>query len=167
MRIKILPLATSQIAHLCNQLNHVSTANIQCHVLKSISDHYSPKIKLFLQKNAKISNAWVTALEPPCLLRQGALPPDPLALAAGGLCPQTPKTAPPLRISGYAPALSSCVLMRESYPQVSELPFQILSELPFQISDICNNIPLQERLFSSCTCQKRKYEIKGKLKTNP
>ena len=47
---------------------------------------------------------------------QGAPPPDPRASGGWGLCPQTPslrrlglrpqalKTAPPLRISGYAPA---------------------------------------------------------------
>ena len=33
----------------------------------------------------------------------GAPPRDPRASGGWGLCPQTPKTAPPLRISGYAP----------------------------------------------------------------
>ena len=33
----------------------------------------------------------------------GAPPPDPRASGGWGLCPQTPNTAPPLRISGYAP----------------------------------------------------------------
>ena len=51
-------------------------------------------MKLFLQKNARFSSA---------------LPPNPQSPAAGGsaLRPQTPigpQTAPPLRISGYAPA---------------------------------------------------------------
>ena len=49
-----------------------------------------PKIKLFLQKMQNFR-----ALE--------AKPPDPRASGGWGLCPQTPKTAPPLRISGYAP----------------------------------------------------------------
>ena len=33
----------------------------------------------------------------------GAPPPNPRASRGWGLCPHTPKTAPPLRISGYAP----------------------------------------------------------------
>ena len=68
-------------------------------------------MKLFLQKNAKFSS----------LRRLGALLPDPQSPAAGGfaprpslvsggwgLRPQTPQTAPPLRISGYAPV---CVML--------------------------------------------------------
>ena len=53
-----------------------------------IFNQNSPKMKLFLQKNAKFSSAGGNAPRPPRLRR---------------LCPQTPKTAPPLRISGYAP----------------------------------------------------------------
>ena len=34
----------------------------------------------------------------------GAEPLNPRASGGCGLCPQTPKTAPPLRVSGYAPA---------------------------------------------------------------
>ena len=34
----------------------------------------------------------------------GAPPPDPRAFGGWGLCPQTPKTAPPSRISANAPA---------------------------------------------------------------
>ena len=34
----------------------------------------------------------------------GAEPPDPRASGGWGLCPQTPILAPPLQISGYAPA---------------------------------------------------------------
>ena len=49
----------------------------------------SPKIKLFLKKKiAKFSSA-------------GAPPPDPRASGSWGLCPQAPKAAPQLRISGY------------------------------------------------------------------
>ena len=66
---------------------------------------------LFLQKNAKFSNAGGSAPRPPCLQRLGALPPNPqppaprplLASGGWGLRPQTPILAPPLRISGYAP----------------------------------------------------------------
>ena len=72
-------------------------------------------MKLFLQKNAKFSSAGGSAPRPPCLRRLGALPLNPQPPAAGGfppgphwppaagLRPQTPQTAPPLRISGYAP----------------------------------------------------------------
>ena len=38
---------------------------------------YSPKIKLFLKKNAKFSSAGGSAPKPPCLRRLGVLPPDP------------------------------------------------------------------------------------------
>ena len=58
---------------------------------KSIISYYnSPKIKLFLQKNAKFSS-------------DGGSVPRPLASGGWGLRPQTPKIAPPMRISGYAP----------------------------------------------------------------
>ena len=55
-----------------------------------IFNQNSPKIKLFLQKNAKFSSAGGSAPRPPCLRRLGALPPDP-------------QNSSPLRISGYAP----------------------------------------------------------------
>ena len=61
-------------------------------------------MKLFLQKNAKFSSAGGSAPRPPCVRRLGALPPNPQPPAAGAL-PQDPKNSPPLRISGYAPAL--------------------------------------------------------------
>ena len=47
-------------------------------------------MKLFLQKNAKLSSAGGSASRPHCLRRLDAPPP--------------PNTAPQLRISGYAPA---------------------------------------------------------------
>ena len=43
---------------------------------------YSPKIKLFLKKNAKFSSAG------------GSAPRPPIASGSWGLRPQTPKTAP-------------------------------------------------------------------------
>ena len=49
-------------------------------------------MKLFLQKNAKFSSAG------------GFAPRPPLASGGWGLRPLTPQTAPPLRISGNAPA---------------------------------------------------------------
>ena len=66
-------------------------------------------MKLFLQKNAKFSSAGGYASTPPCLLRLGALAPNPqppvvggfasrppLASGGWGLRPQKPNTAPPI-----------------------------------------------------------------------
>ena len=78
------------------------------HVLKSLFfNQNSPKMKLFLQKNAKFLSVGGSTPKPPCLRRLGALPPNPQPPAAGcfaprpplasgglGLRPQTPKTAP-------------------------------------------------------------------------
>ena len=50
----------------------------------------SPKIKLFLQKDAKCLYAGGVAPRPPCLLKLGAL----------GAPPPDPQNSPPLRISG-------------------------------------------------------------------
>ena len=52
-------------------------------------------MKLFFKKNAKFSSAG------------GFAPRPPLASGCSGLRPQTPKTALPLRISGYAPGYTS------------------------------------------------------------
>ena len=99
----------------------------------------------------------------------GAPPQTPMPSAAGGIAPRllppaaegfapNAKNSPPMRISGYAPALSSSV-------QSATNPTHKYSNCFFKYyTYICNNIPLQERLFSSCTYQKRKHEIKRKLK---
>ena len=53
------------VAHQCNQLNHVNLS-ISMPRFKSIVFYYnSPKIKLFLQKNAKFSSAERWGLCPP------------------------------------------------------------------------------------------------------
>ena len=62
---------------------------------------YSPKIKLFLQKNAKFLSVWGSAPVPPAA--GGLAPRSPLAFVSWDLCPQNPQTAHSLRISGYAP----------------------------------------------------------------
>ena len=63
-RAKILPLATFHTAHLCKQFNQICITNFYA----TFQTHYfyqnSSKIKLFLKKNAKFSNA-------------GDPPPDP------------------------------------------------------------------------------------------
>ena len=63
------------------------------YVLKALFFYQNnPKIKLFLQKNAKFSSAG------------GKAPIPPLASGGWGLRAQNPNTAPPpLQISGYAP----------------------------------------------------------------
>ena len=65
-------------------------------------------MKLFLQKNAKLSSAGGSAPRPPSLRRLGALPPNPQPPATLPPDPHWPpaaggNTAPPLRISGSAP----------------------------------------------------------------
>ena len=56
-RIEVLPLATSHIAiaHLCNRFNHVFAQPIFMSRFKSFIFYKNKrKIKLFLQKNAKL-----------------------------------------------------------------------------------------------------------------
>ena len=62
----------------------------------------SPKIKLFLQKNAKFLSARGKPSDPRASGGWGLCPQTP-SLRQLGIRPQTPKTAPPLKISGYAP----------------------------------------------------------------
>ena len=62
----------------------------------------SPKIKLFLQKNAKFLSAGNSTSRSPSLRRLAALAPDPYPSAAWGL-QNSPR---PLRISGYATEFS-------------------------------------------------------------
>ena len=55
MRSEMLPLATSHIAHLCNQFNHVFALLISRPRFKSINlNQNRPKIKLFWKKKYKI-----------------------------------------------------------------------------------------------------------------
>ena len=81
----------------------------------------SSKITLFLQKNANFSSAGGSGPRPLCLRQLGVeprnsqppaaggfIPRPPLASGSWGLCPQT---APPLRISAYAPG---CAFERRS-----------------------------------------------------
>ena len=91
-RTKILPLTTFLIARLCNQFDHVCTAYFYVKLQK----HYffikrALKLSYFCKKMQNFR-----ALE--------ATPPVPRASGGWGLCPQTPKPAPSLRISGCAPA---------------------------------------------------------------
>ena len=73
------------------------------HVLKALFfNQNSPKMKLFLQKNAKFLSAGGSAPRPPCLRRLGALLSNPRASGGWGLRPRPPNS-PPLRISGDAP----------------------------------------------------------------
>ena len=61
-------------------------------------------MKLFLQKKGKIFERWGLYPETPNLRRLKASPPDPhWPPVAGASASRPPNTAPPLRISGYAP----------------------------------------------------------------
>ena len=68
-----------------------------CHVLKALFLYQnSPKIKLFLQKNAKFSSAGGSAPTPVPPAAEGFAPRPLLAYGGWGLRPHTPKTAPPI-----------------------------------------------------------------------
>ena len=86
-RTKILPLANSHSRFYATGLIMFALP-ISIPRYKSIFFYLnSPKIKLFLQKNAKLSSAGGSDPKPQCLRRLVALP-------------QTLKTAPSLQISG-------------------------------------------------------------------
>ena len=72
-RTAMLSLATSHIAHLCNELNHVALPILLPRFNSITFYQNNPEIKLFLQKNAKFSSA-------------------------GG---SAPRHSPPLRISAW------------------------------------------------------------------
>ena len=70
-----------------------------------------PKINLFLQKNAKFLVCW--ELRPQTFVppAAGAFPPDPQPPVAVSFAPRPPKTAPKLRISGYAPGILIAIML--------------------------------------------------------
>ena len=78
---KILPLTIFHITHLCNQFNHVYTANF----LPRFKSHdfciNSFKIRLFLKKKQNFQGV-------------GALPPDPRACGGWGFAPRPSKQPP-------------------------------------------------------------------------
>ena len=78
-RTKILPLATSQIAHLCNQLIMFALPISMQHFKSIIFYQNSPKIVIFATK-CKIFERW------------GLRHQTPVPLAAGGFAPQTPQS---------------------------------------------------------------------------
>ena len=89
-RTNILPLATSQIAHLCNQFNHVCTANFLATFLKALFfNQNSPKMKLFCKKR-KIFERWGLCPQTPVPPAAGGFAPKPPASGGWGLRPQTP-----------------------------------------------------------------------------
>ena len=88
----------------------------------------------------------------------GAPPPDPLPPSARGFDPDPQNSPPQMRNSGYAPALSSNVICANPTHKYPNCLFKYYLHLPQ------HSLRLQERFFSSCTYQKRKHEIKGKLK---
>ena len=109
-RIKILPLATFQIAHSCNEfIMFALPISMPC--LKSIIFLNKIALKLsYFCKKSKNFERWGHRPQSPVPPAAGNFVPIPPFSGGWGLFPQTSKTAPPLRISGYAPALSSSVL---------------------------------------------------------
>ena len=63
----------------------------------------------------------------------GAPPPDPRASGGCGLRPQTPQTASPLRISGYAPGQDTCEILISA----AELMFLCMYALGVHSSFFC------------------------------
>ena len=115
-RQKILPLATSQIAHLRNQLIMFALPISMQRFKSIIFCQNSPKICYFcnfLQQNAKFSSAGGSAPRPrassgwglcPQTPSLGRLhPQNPIGLRRLGAPPPAPQNSPPLRNSGYAP----------------------------------------------------------------
>ena len=72
-------LATSHKAHYCNQLKHVAQPIFYATFYKHYFYWDSSKIKLFFQKNAKLSSAW------------GLRPQTPVPLAARDKAPRPPE----------------------------------------------------------------------------
>ena len=103
-RAKILPLATFHIALYANSSIRFALP-ISLPRFKSIIFYqYSPKIKLFLKKNAKFSSAGGSAPQTPVPPAAGGFASrPPIASGCWGLRPKTPKSAPQLRISSYVP----------------------------------------------------------------
>ena len=86
-RTNILPLATSQIAHLCHQF--MFALPISKPRFKSIIlNQNSPKMRVFLQKNAKVSSAGDKSPQTPVPPAAGCFAPNPQPPAAGGFPPQ-------------------------------------------------------------------------------
>ena len=84
---------------------------------------------------------------------RGPLPPTPPSSGGWGLRPQTPKQPPQSEFLA-TPLLSALVC----YARIP--PTSIRTVFSNYCTYICNNIPLQERLFSSCTYQKESTKSK-------
>ena len=131
--------------------------SMPCFTVKALFFYQcSPKIKLLLQKTAKVSSARGTAPSPPCLQQLGVCPQTPFLLWLGASLPD-PEKKPPQCEFLTMPLFSVLVCYVQILPTSIQTAFS-------NVTYICYNIPLQERLFSFCTYQKRKHEIKGKLK---
>ena len=97
---------------------------------------YSPKIKLFLQKNTKISSAGGTAPGPRASRGRGLCPQTPF-LRRLGASPPDPQNSPPVRIFGYAPALSSSALCANPTHKYPNRLFNLL--LTFASTYLCKS----------------------------
>ena len=89
----------------------------------------------------RASGGWGLCPQTPSLQQLGASPPaaggfaprPPLASGGWGLSPQTPQTAPPLRISGYAPGQDTCEILISA----AELMFLCMYALGVHSSFCC------------------------------
>ena len=102
---------------------------------------------------------WALGAPPPDprASRGRGLAPTPPSSGGWGLRPQTPKTAPPMRISGYAPALSSSVLCANPTDKYPNCLFKYYTY-------ICNNIYLCKSGFSALVHIKKKARNQRKVK---
>ena len=112
---------------------------------KSIIFYYnSPKIKLFLQKNAKFSSAGGFTPRPPASsgLLPRALPPVPQPPAAGGLAPKSPLAYGGLGLRPQTPNIApNCEFL------VTRLPaaFLFTKRAGHVIKVVlCNSLPFQK-----------------------
>ena len=126
---------------------------------KSIIFFIKIALKLnYFCKKCKIFDGWGHRQQTPVPTAAGSFAPKPPFSGGWGLRPQTPKTAPHCEFLAIR-VLSVLVCYARILPTSIKTGF-------LNITFLCYNIPLRERLFSSCTYQKRKHEIKQKLKMN-
>ena len=97
-------LATSHIAHKCNQLNHVTLPISMLRFKTLLSIKIALKLSYFCKKKLQNFRALGTPPTDPRDSGGRGLCPQTSSLRKLGLRPQTPKLAPPFRVSGYAPA---------------------------------------------------------------
>ena len=149
-RIKILPLATFQIAHLCNEfIMFALPISMPC--FKSIIFLIKIALKLsYFCKKSQNFECWGHRPQSPVPPAAGSFSPIPPSYGGRGLFPR------PLKPSPHCEFLA----MRHSSSMLCTiLPTSIRTGFS-NITFICHNIPLREQLFSSCTYQNESTKLK-------